>query len=544
MLVFVPASIAVRSIVDLHAAIVVLAIPVCFLVIGVVGMAEPGSTSIPRLVAWFGAVHVVGLGLSALAWRADAVVEAGLLHAASQIFYGSGFALLVLIAAVFPSNRLDSTRWRSVCGAAFGVALLLPLFGGFAGPSPAVLQPDDGDELGPISAVFPDWIASAGGVVLLLPLLATVIFAVRYRSSDPNVRMRMRWPIMATLVIGLLAGSAVALKSAFPASGDAVFLIVAPVLPLSLILGSRPRSGAAVDRALRATSVFGSTWLLAAAAYGIGAAASAMAASSRSLVATALVAAVVSITLAAPIRRRLLALADDRSRLEVDLADQIHKLRRQTVELELSRRRLATAADEERRRVERYLHDGVQQELVALIARIESARTIASFVDGDARSRNELDLAATLAAGAYETVRRLSHGIRPAVLEDRGLVDAIAGRAEISTVPVDVEVSASLDGLRWPPEVEGAAYFFTQEALTNVLKHASATRVVVSVAYESDLLAVEVRDNGCGGLDPDLGTGIRGLHDRIEALGGAVRMTEFDGWTRIRAEIQTQVEES
>lgn len=228
---------------------------------------------------------------------------------------------------------------------------------------------------------------------------------------------------------------------------------------------------------------------------------------------------VLPLTLAlGPVRRRLLALVDRNDRLEADLAARV-------AELEESRRRLSVAADEERRRIERDLHDGVQQELLALIARIEIAR---------ARSADaELDRAAELARGAYETVRRVSHGIRPAVLDDLGLEGAV--RAAVESLPLEVRLTVhGVTGRRFAPAVESAALFFVSEALANVLKHSEAAAVRVDLAAAEEGLVVGVADDGKGGVDP-AGAGVRGLCDRVEAVGGSVVIDTRPGRSRLTA---------
>jgi signal transduction histidine kinase len=108
-------------------------------------------------------------------------------------------------------------------------------------------------------------------------------------------------------------------------------------------------------------------------------------------------------------------------------------------------------------------------------------------------------------------------------------------------VPVQVLADDGLADMRWPAEIEGAAYFFAQEGIANVLKHAEATQAVAHISYDGGSLVVEVRDNGRGGLDPAGGTGLAGLSDRFEAFGGSISMVESEGWTRVRALLPAQV---
>src|SRR5690242_6904976 len=197
-------------------------------------------------------------------------------------------------------------------------------------------------------------------------------------------------------------------------------------------------------------------------------------------------------------------------------------------ELAESRARLVHAEAAGRRQLERDIHDGVQQELVAVLARLGLARN---------QLRRDKQLAETtlkevLADGrrALESLQELVRGIHPPVLTDRGLLDAVRERA--ARLPITAEVSS--DGLppeaRFGADVEGAAYFFVCEALGNVLKHARATRAVVCLHAEQGHLAVEVRDDGQGFAVPAAAqSGLRGLRDRIEALGGSMEISSTTG---------------
>lgn len=197
-------------------------------------------------------------------------------------------------------------------------------------------------------------------------------------------------------------------------------------------------------------------------------------------------------------------------------------------ELAESRARMVHAEAAGRRQLERDIHDGVQQELVAVLARLGLARN---------QLRRDKELAETtlkdvLADGrrALESLQELVRGIHPPVLTDRGLLDAVRERA--ARLPIAAEVSS--DGLppeaRFGPDIEGAAYFFVCEALGNILKHADATRAVVCLQAEAGQLSVEVRDDGRGFAVQAAGqSGLRGLRDRIEALGGRMEIASTAG---------------
>jgi signal transduction histidine kinase len=178
-------------------------------------------------------------------------------------------------------------------------------------------------------------------------------------------------------------------------------------------------------------------------------------------------------------------------------------------ELTNSRARIVAASDEARRRIERDLHDGVQQSLVTLALRLRST------VGGEAR-QEAADVATNLLT-VIDELRELSRGIHPAILTDSGLRPALRALARRSPVPMRVEVR--LDG-RLPMPVEVGAYYVVSEMLTNAVKHAHASAFEVEADAKDGLLTLRVYDDGTGGADPERGTGLLGLKDRIEALGG------------------------
>jgi PAS domain S-box-containing protein len=205
-------------------------------------------------------------------------------------------------------------------------------------------------------------------------------------------------------------------------------------------------------------------------------------------------------------------------------------------ELAASRARIVTAGDVERRRLERNLHDGAQQRLVALSL---SLRLALAKLDSDpAAARATLAAAADELARALEELRELARGLHPAVLSDRGLraaVEMLAGRT-----PVPVEI-VDIPDHRLGESVEAAAYYLIAEALTNVARYAHATRVRVRVAAGGGSVVVEVSDDGVGGADPAAGSGLRGLADRVEALCGTLEVTSPAGaGTTLRAEIPAE----
>jgi signal transduction histidine kinase len=201
-------------------------------------------------------------------------------------------------------------------------------------------------------------------------------------------------------------------------------------------------------------------------------------------------------------------------------------------QLERSRAQAVGSAEAERRRIERDLHDGAQQRLVSLAMNLGRAR--ARFADDPDGAKVIIDQAHTEAKEALAELRNLVRGVHPPVLSDRGLDAAISGLAALSPVPVTVHVS--LDA-RPAPSAEASAYFVVAEALTNVAKHARATRAVVEASRHGDVLRVVIRDDGIGGADPD-GQGLAGLADRLAGVDGRLSVrSPAGGPTVIEAEL-------
>jgi signal transduction histidine kinase len=198
------------------------------------------------------------------------------------------------------------------------------------------------------------------------------------------------------------------------------------------------------------------------------------------------------------------------------------ELRAQVEEVRASRARIVRAADEERRRLERDLHDGAQQRLVALALNLRLAKDLD---DVDAMHELIAEASEELSEATAE-LREFARGIHPAVLTDRGLesaIDALASRA-----PVPVEIQA-IPAERLPPPVESTAYFVVAEALTNVARYSHASHAEVEVTRRNGSLVVEIRDDGIGGADPKRGSGLRGLADRVGAVDGRLRVTSERG---------------
>lgn len=205
----------------------------------------------------------------------------------------------------------------------------------------------------------------------------------------------------------------------------------------------------------------------------------------------------------------------------------------QLEQLETSRSAAVDSAEAERRRIERDLHDGAQQRLVALAATLGDARE--HFDSDPEAARAMVDDAHAEAKAALKEIRDLVRGINPFILQDRGLDAALSAVVARSPVPVDLEIRLPD---RPPTAVESAAYFVVAEALTNVARHADATRAHVAVARSGNRVVVEVRDDGRGGADASLGTGLQGLRDRVTALGGTMYvLSPVGGPTTIMVEL-------
>ena len=202
-----------------------------------------------------------------------------------------------------------------------------------------------------------------------------------------------------------------------------------------------------------------------------------------------------------------------------NLRESQRKLERSRAELAASRARIVAAADQTRRRIERDLHDGVQQRLVSLAL---AQRRAQAMVPPELRElQAQVSRMAEGLAGALEELQEISRGIHPAILAQGGLAPALKALARRSAVPLELEVRAET---RLPEPVEVAAYYVVSEALTNTAKHAHASAVHVAVEARDGVLRLSIRDDGRGGADPTRGSGLIGLTDRVDALGGTIEV--------------------
>jgi signal transduction histidine kinase len=207
-------------------------------------------------------------------------------------------------------------------------------------------------------------------------------------------------------------------------------------------------------------------------------------------------------------------------------------------ELIASRARIVAAGDEERRRIERDLHDGMQQRLVSLGLAVRAAE--ADLPPEREDVRDALSRVAMGLADAVEDLQEISRGIHPAILSKGGLGPALKTLAHRSAIPVDLDIATDV---RLPESIEVAAYFVASEALANSAKHSEASRIDVSLRQQDGSLSLSVRDDGVGGADAARGSGLVGLIDRVEALGGSIAIQSREGeGTLIRVELPVELE--
>jgi signal transduction histidine kinase len=218
-------------------------------------------------------------------------------------------------------------------------------------------------------------------------------------------------------------------------------------------------------------------------------------------------------------------IALENGRLQVELKAKLQ-------ELEGSRARVIEAGQQERKRLERNLHDGAQQRLIALS--LELQRYADKLAD-DPKAQSQVEAARTEIAVSLDELRAVARGLHPAVLTDRGLDAAVRGLAYRAPVPVEIEDAAPDD---LPSPVATALYYVVAEALTNVAKYAKAKTATVRAAGRGNQLRIEVVDDGIGGAAPGSGSGLRGLVDRVAALDGTMTIdSPVGGGTRISAQI-------
>jgi signal transduction histidine kinase len=380
------------------------------------------------------------------------------------------FAILIHLLVTFPSGRLQTRGQRVLVGASYFLTTIVQgAWALFADPWSEGCEncPENVVEVGDNAAIG-EAIGSAETIFATVLIAATVaLLYKRWRGSSSRER-RVLTPVLAT---GGLAFS---------------FLMAA------LIVGQIGASdGIEVGTYIAAISAF---------------------------------ACLPFAFLAGLLRSRISRDEEIRTELTAENAQLMAELQGKVAELRASRTRIVEAGFEERRRVERDLHDGAQQRLVALTMSLRLVR--AKFETDPEAAAELLDEAMEELNEATRELRELARGIHPAVLSDRGLEAALSGLADRSPVPVEIVETPSE---RLPAPVESATYFVVAEALTNVARYAEAEEATVRVSRVDGTVEVEVHDDGVGGADPSTGTGLRGLEDRVSALEGRLLITSPEG---------------
>lgn len=518
------------------------------------------------LVAWWrrpsnllGAIMVGG----ALSWLAAALVNTGVsvLAAVGVVLVTVPLAVVVHLLLAFPSGRLRTgpARWTTAAAyfATFVLQVPLYLFVPQASPGGMLALADR-----PGLASAGKWLQIAVGVAIFVSV--AVILAARLRRASAAQR-RVLLPlgvygIVAVLAVPLTANVVRPLAGWSPATLAAVQAIVLGLVPVAFTAGmlrggfartseiqelgawlgaeaeGRPSLQDALARALGDDSAQLAYWVTGQQAYadaegrpllmpgpGDGRASAEIGLDGRRIGAIVYDATLIAdpeLVLAAG---RVLAIAVDRQRLVAELLASQEALRE-------SRARLVGAADAERRRIARNLHDGLQTKLVllALEAQQLAARPAAEIATAATALRKRIDAAAA-------ELRELVHAVMPAPLIERGLDAAAEDLAD--RMPVPTRLHIGLNGAL-PDPVSATAYYVVAEGLANAVKHAHATALDVSIAQQQDMLLVEVRDDGIGGATPGVGMGLASLADRVDVLGGILCVhSETGQGTLLRAEL-------
>ncbi|HEU5000853.1 MAG TPA: sensor histidine kinase [Lapillicoccus sp.] len=514
--------------------------------------------TVTGLVAWYRRPHnatgrlmvVTALAAWAASMQDD---DIAVFHVVGSVVSALPLALLLHLLLGFPSGRLAGRAARVTVTAGYLVAVVPQVL--------KLLAPE-------MYTVI--WNAQAG--LGLVTLAATFVLASRRLAAMPGVVRRQLLPFIGygCVAIAVIAVTVIVIHVAPGTSADYIAniiqLLVICGLPLAFLVGltagafgrageveevARGISAASVEPALlddlmvRAlgdssarvlwatggqrdrfvdsagtpleTPDQGGWWPI-----GMPAAPAGGLAYDRDLVADADLVA----TVAAP-----LELAMDNRRLVVELRSALQRLQEAADEVRTSRRRIVTAADTERRRIAQDLHDGAQQRVVLVGLEVHRLSRLAGDPDG---LRSGVRRVAGLCESLLDDLRNLVHGIMPGKLRDQGLVAAVHELADQLPVPVRVEVPQDLG--RLDTEVESTAYFVVAEALTNAVKHAAASEVVVTLGQADGHLLVDVSDDGRGTADARWGFGLRSLQDRVEALDGTLTVEPGPaGGTRVSA---------
>lgn len=520
------------------------------------------------LVAWWrrpsNALGMIMIG-GALSWLAVAMLNTGLavLDAAGVVLGKLPLAVVVHILLAFPSGRLQTraARWTTAAGYAASVVLQVPLylFAPQASPGGVLAVTSS-----PALASSGTWVQRSAGISVMV--VTALILASRLRQA-PAAARRVLLPldvygIAALLLFPLTAEVIRPLTGLSPAYSAAMQLIVLGLLPVAFAAGmllggfaktseiqelgawlgadaaSRPSLESALARALGDDSVRLAYWVPDRQAYadangravplpgaGAGRAAAQISLDGRPVGAISYDSTLIGDPALVVTAGRVVAIAMDRERLIADILASQQALRE-------SRARLVDAADRERRRIARNLHDGLQTKLVLLA--LEAQQLAAQPGAGPQVTAAATALRKRIDSAAAE-LRELVHAVMPAPLIERGLGAAAEDLADRMPVPTRLDICTDR---ALPDAVSATAYFVVAEGLANAVKHAHASALDVRIARDADTLLVEVRDNGIGGAAPGTGMGLPSLADRVDVLGGTLRVhSEAGQGTRLLAEL-------
>ena len=357
-----------------------------------------------------------------------------------------------------------------------------------------------------------------------LLVLGPALLVVRYALLPTTQRRAVRWLLGVAVVVAgaILAPSIVSLvlPDAWITTRALGPLAIAVAVAALVVTGVRHRM-LGVDLGIRWTTRYGLLWLI----FGLWVLAATAVVSAAMTSAVPLVVAVVVVAAAYSVR------------ISAELVARLTQIQHQAGELAASRTRIVQAQDTERRRIERDLHDGIQQDLVGLVAKLRLARNKLS--SGAEQAGALLTEVQDDAYRVIDGLRELVHGIHPPELTDQGLVAAARSRARRAPIPVTVVAEPPVDTTRYAIDIEESAYFLVAEALANVLKHAHASQAVIRLALVDKSLVVEITDDGIGIPSSHReGSGLIGLRDRIGATGGELAVTGSpDGGTTVRADL-------